>query len=146
MARVSSITVAVSLLHHLCRVQGVWKAIWDIDSCMADWARSSGHIFFINPSVPFVSCCVGVLIVATMLSTTHISADNHFKLGTIFDLDPSNQLAWARQPAVIIYHGSSAWLVWWLISLLLCTTTCIDSVIRQKIGSNSIWMPLVNGA
>ena len=53
---------------------------------------------------------------ATMLGRTHISADNHFNLGTIFDLgcraiNWQQTISWARQPAAIIYHGSSAWLV-----------------------------------
>ena len=42
-----------SLLHHLCRCQGSGrKAISDIDSCMADWVRSSEHIFFSFSSAP----------------------------------------------------------------------------------------------
>ena len=63
---------------------------------------------------------------ATLLRRTHISADNHFSSRHKFRFTSSKPINWhTRQPAVIIYHGSSAWLVWWRISsvfflLLLC--------------------------
>ena len=77
-------------------------------------------------SLPFVSqrpwptksfALVFLIGEATLLRRTHISADNHFSSRHKFRFTSSKPINWhTRQPAVIIYHGSSAWLVRWRIS------------------------------
>ena len=90
-------------------------------------------------SLPFVSqrpwptksfALVFLIGEATLLRRTHISADNHFSSRHKFRFTSSKPINWhTRQPAVIIYHGSSAWLVRWRISsvffLLLFKMLCV---------------------
>ena len=73
---------------------------------------------------------------ATLLRRTHISADNHFSSRHKFRFTSSKPINWhTRQPAVIIYHGSSAWLVRWRISsvffLLLFKMLCVHMYIQM---------------
>ena len=84
--------------------------------CMLQWWAWA--ISAASACLPFVSqrpwptksfALVFLIGEATLLRRTHISADNHFSSRHKFRFTSSKPINWhTRQPAVIIYHGSSA--------------------------------------